>query len=305
MLTDYRQSPGAARAWARALAIVVAFAATACAAKHPASSKPAARGTRALQEEIVGRLSGAREIRAGVTLVNRFSVENKQEARTYLIGVLKGLGLEAKRQPYGTEGGENIYATLASGRPGAETVVFGAHYDSVRAGPGANDDATGVAAVLAVAQELSRTRKRSRDVIFVLFDEEERRLRGSQAFAQMLADEKRPVHSVHTIDQMGWDQNHNRAIELELPYDGAVDLYKSAAARLKMTATIYTTTESGSDHSAFRRLGFKAVGITEEYRHGDTTPFIHRAGDTMATVDFDYLASTTRLIVEVMRALTR
>lgn len=305
MLIAIRQSTGGAQVRSCALAVFVALAVTTCAARHPASSKPAAVGTRAFQEEIVGRLSGARELRAGVTLVNRFSIENKQEARAYLIDVLSGLGLEAKRQPYGTEGGENIYATLPCGRLGAEAVVLGAHHDSVRAGPGANDNATGVATVVAVARELSRAKKRSRDIIFVLFDEEERGLRGSRAFAQMLTDQKRPIHSVHTIDQMGWDQNHNRAIELELPYDGAVDLYKAAAAGLKMTATIYTTTESGSDHSAFRRLGFKAVGITEEYRHGDTTPFIHRAGDTMATVDFDYLASTTRLVVEVMRALTR
>jgi hypothetical protein len=300
-----RQNTRRAQVWSCALAILVALAATACAARHPASSRPAAGGIRTLQEEIVGKLSGAREIRAGVTLVNRFAIENKQEARAYLVGVLKRFGLDAKRQAYGTEGGENIYAVLPSGRPSAEAVVFGAHYDSVRAGPGANDNATGVAAVLAVAQELSRARKRSRDVVIVLFDEEERGLRGSRAFAQMLADQKRSVHSVHTIDQMGWDQNRNRAIELELPYDGAVDLYKAAAAALKMTITIHTTTEPGSDHSAFRRLGFKAIGITEEYRNGDTTPYIHRAGDTMATVDFDYLGSTTRLVAEVMRVLTR
>ncbi len=121
----------------------------------------------------------------------------------------------------------------------------------------------------------------------------------------MLKDENRAVHSVHTVDQMGWDQNHNRAIELELPYEGAVELYQAAAKALALDIPIFTTTEPGSDHSSFRRLEFKAVGITEEYRHGDTTPFIHRPGDTFDTVDFDYLASTTRLIAEVMKSLVQ
>jgi hypothetical protein len=90
-----------------------------------------------------------------------------------------------------------------------------------------------------------------------------------------------------------------------LPYDGAVELYKKAAAVLKMSITIRVTTEAGSDHSAFRRLKYPAVGITEEYRNKDTTPFIHRPGDTIETIDFAYLGSTTRLVAEVMRMLAR
>ena len=46
-------------------------------------------------------------------------------------------------------------------------------------------------------------------------------------------------------------------------------------------------------------MGYPAVGITEEYRNKDTTPHIHRPGDTLETVNFDYLASTTTLMVEV------
>jgi Zn-dependent M28 family amino/carboxypeptidase len=199
----------------------------------------------------------------------------------------------------------NLYAVLPATSTATESVVFGAHYDSVRQAPGANDDGSGVAAVVAVAQAMTKIEPRTRDIIFAFFDEEERGLLGSKAFAQMLKDENRPISVVHTIDQMGWDQNHNRAIELEIPYEGAEDLYKQAAATLKMDIPIFVTPETGSDHVSFRKLGYKAVGITEEYRHQDTTPFIHKPGDTFATIDFDYLASTTRLMVEVMRVLTR
>lgn len=256
----------------------------------------------ALQRAVLAALTGETEIRPGVKITNRFTIENKREARTYLAAQLTRIGLTPQRQPYGTDS-ENIYAVLACGRPGAEAVVFGAHYDSVRVAPGANDDGTGVAAVLATARELAKTKGRTRDLIFAFFDEEERGLVGSRNFAQMLKDQNRPIHSVHTIDQAGWDENGNRAIELELPYDGAVDLYKHAAAALGMTMPIWETTEAGSDHSSFRRLGFRAIGITEEYRHKDTTPFIHKAGDTLSTINFSYLASTTRLMIQVMTQL--
>lgn len=273
----------------------------ACAAhKPPAFDVPA---TTALQKEIVYRLSGASDIRPGVKIANRTTPENKREARDYLAGLLKRFGLTPQRQAYSAQG-ENVYATLACGRPDAEVVVFGAHYDSARNSPGANDNASGVAAVTAVAEQLTRVRSAGiRDVVFVFFDEEERGLRGSRAFAQMLKDRQRRVVAVHTIDQMGWDEDGDRAVELELPYDGAEDAYRAAARSLGMTTMIYTTTEAGSDHSAFRRLGFKAVGITEEYRHNDTTPHIHRPGDVAETVNFDYLASTTKLLARVIQTL--
>jgi acetylornithine deacetylase/succinyl-diaminopimelate desuccinylase-like protein len=256
----------------------------------------------AYQREILSALTGESEIRPGVTITNRALIENRREARTYLAAQLTRIGLTPERQAYGTEG-ENVYAVLSCGRPGAETVVFGAHYDSVRVAPGASDNGTGVSTVLATARELVRVKGRTRDIIVVFFDEEERGLVGARHFAEMLKDQRRPVHSVHTVDQVGWDENGNRAIELELPYAGAVDVYTKAAAALGMTMPIWETTETGSDHSAFRRLDFKAIGITEEYRHKDTSPQIHKAGDTLATVNFSYLAATTRLMIQVMTGL--
>ena len=277
-------------------ALLVLAAGAAAGAQSPADDM-------ALQREVIAKLAGAQAIRPGVTLTNRSTPENKQEARAYLEATLKSFGLEPKRQPYGTAGGENVYAVLSSGRASAAAVVLGAHYDSVLRAPGANDDASGVAAVLAVARAMTQVTPRTRDLLVVFFDEEERGLLGSKAFAQMLKDENRAVQSVHTIDQMGWDQNHNRAIELELPYDGAADLYAAAAKALGVEIPMFTTTETASDHSSFRRLGFPAIGVTEEYRHNDTTPYIHRAGDTVETIDFDYLASTTRLLIAVMKTL--
>ncbi len=111
------------------------------------------------------------------------------------------------------------------------------------------------------------------------------------------------VVAVHTVDQMGWDADGDGAIELELPYEGAVELYHRVASAAGFDAAIHVTEESGSDHTAFRRLGMPAVGLTEEYRNGDTTPHIHRPTDTWDTVDFQYLASATRLMQAALESL--
>jgi acetylornithine deacetylase/succinyl-diaminopimelate desuccinylase-like protein len=284
--------------------LCVPLALASCAQTRPPALSGGPDATTAMQKRVLAALTGEAEITPGLKLANRFDIANKRAARDYLVATIKEIGLAPQRQAYGTES-ENIYAELKSGTPDADAIVLGAHYDSVRLAPGANDDGTGVVTVLGVARELMKSKPTLHDVIVVFFDEEERGLVGARNFAEMLKSANRAVHSVHTIDQVGWDSNHNRAIELELPFDGIVDVYKQAAARLKMDILIHTTTEAGSDHSAFRRLGFKAVAITEEYRKKATTPYYHKATDTYATVDFEYVASVTRLVAEAMRLLTQ
>jgi hypothetical protein len=47
---------------------------------------------------------------------------------------------------------------------------------------------------------------------------------------------------------------------------------------------------------SFRELGFAAVGLTEEYVSGDTTPHYHLPSDAYETVSLPYLASSTALL---------
>ena len=263
----------------------------------------AAKGVKELQIEVMAKITGYVEIKPGVKLPDRCTLENRQASRDYFMEVFKELGLEGVRHAY-SEDGENVYAVLMATQPTEEYVVIGAHYDSARDGcAGANDNGTGCVVVLAAAQELQKLKRRSKNYIFILFDQEERGMRGSRAFAQKLKDENMKVHSVHTVDQMGWDKDGDRAFELEIPYEGAVQLYQNARQLLGKELTIHVTTEAGSDHSAFRRLGFPAIGLTEEYRNGDTTPHIHRATDTYETIDFDYMESTTLLFIKAMELL--
>jgi Zn-dependent M28 family amino/carboxypeptidase len=58
-----------------------------------------------------------------------------------------------------------------------------------------------------------------------------------------------------------------------------------------------TTTQTGAtDHVSFRDVGFAAVGLTEEYVSGDTTPHYHLPSDTYDTVDLDYLRVASTLV---------
>ncbi len=102
---------------------------------------------------------------------------------------LRALGLETQVQetfgcgPYGTCAPvRNVVARL--GPPGPKAVLLVAHHDSVPAGPGASDDASGAAIVLEVARALAAGPPLPRPFVAVITDAEEPGLVGATAFAE-------------------------------------------------------------------------------------------------------------------------
>jgi len=81
-------------------------------------------------------------------------------------------------------------------------------------------------------------------------------------------------------------------------------LYEAAQRSLGLSFRLVNTTTGGSDHAAFRPT-FKAVGLTEGYASGDTSPQRHTPGDTLATIDLAYLAQATTLVARTMADLLR
>ena len=86
----------------------------------------------------------------------------------------------AKRHTYG-RASENIYGTLKATVDTDEYIVLGAHFDSVKNSPGANDNASGVVLVYFVALQLVAQKKRTKNFVFVFFDEEENNLIGRRS----------------------------------------------------------------------------------------------------------------------------
>lgn len=226
----------------------------------------------------------------------RSTPPERERARAYLLGQLQALGWQAEEHAY--QGGANVHATMSPTTGAGPRIVVGAHFDSGAGSPGANDNASGVAAVLAVARFVPEARCRTAPVTIVLFDQEESGLIGSQAYAQTLT--AADVLTVQTIDQVAWDEDADRTFELEQPTPALETAWRAAASRVG--ASISVTSTGGTDHESFRALGFAAVGLTEEYVAGDTSPNIHRPTDTPASIEpyLDYLALASRLAAEVV-----
>jgi Zn-dependent M28 family amino/carboxypeptidase len=142
--------------------------------------------------------------------------------------------------------------TASSGK----MIVIGAHFDTVTNSPGANDNASGSAVVLAVARYLKDTPCCTAPVAIVFFDQEEAGLFGSRAYATTLRPAN--VKAVHTIDQVAWDQDGDLRFELELPTPTLEAEWRAATA---VGAKVTATTTGRTDHESFRDRGFAAVAL--------------------------------------------
>jgi len=231
---------------------------------------------------------------SGLAAAPRATTTQRQTARTYLQGQLTQIGWTPMLHSYPT--GANVYSTIPATNGATRQIIVGAHFDTVSGSPGANDNATGSAAVLAVARYLKDMNCRKFAVTVVFFDEEESGLFGSRAFANTL--QVANVVAVHTVDQIGWDNDNDKRFELELPTAALETEYRAAAATVG--APVAVTTTQGTDHQSFREKGFAAIGLTEEYVANDTSPYRHTAQDTATTVKQSYLQLGSTLVAQVI-----
>ncbi|TCP58077.1 peptidase M28-like protein [Tumebacillus sp. BK434] len=173
------------------------------------------------------------------------------EARDYLLGELKALGLDGQVQEadsarftHGTVYSghiQNVIGRLKGSADGGKAILIAAHYDSVPTAPGASDDGAAVGAMLETLRALKEGPQLKHDVIFLFTDGEEAGLLGANAFVKehpwakdvglVLNFEARgykgPAFMFETSDGNGWVMNEfTKAAEHPVANSMLYDMYK-------------------------------------------------------------------------------
>lgn len=215
------------------------------------------------------------------------------------LGLAPGGSAGGYEQPF--DHSANLVGLVAGADPdvGSEIVVVGAHHDHLGHGfLGANDNASGVTALLAIAQAVRQHDPPRRTVAFVTFGEEEAGELGSQYFVA-----HPPLPLAHVVEYINLDMVGSYASEKIVAAMGTFEHLPARALIDPLRAATHLHVGVGgraerSDHEAFCQLGIPYVFFwTPDDR------CYHAKCDTLANVDLPHMAQIAELAGDLTRAL--
>ncbi len=253
-------------------------------------------------------------------------------ARDYIAAQFEASGYAVGFQSYEFDGDDyaNIEVTRAGNRLADEIIVVGAHYDAVVGAPGANDNGSGVAALLELARRFSEV-DLSRTLRFVAFVNEEpphflSGTMGSEVYARRAARQGENIVAMFALETIGYyrddpgSQHYPPPLNLFYPKQGNIIAFVgNLGSRALVTRALRAFRQHArfpsegiaapafipgvdwSDHRSFWKEGYPAVMITDTapYRY----PWYHSAQDTPDKVDYERMVYVVDGLAKMLEAL--
>ncbi len=261
---------------------------------------------------------------------NSGSYDNLVATKDFLSRELSEIGYQVREQEYAIDGKKfsNLEVEIPGSSRADEILVIGAHYDSAFTSPGANDNGTGAAAVLALAREFVGT-KPLRTLRFVEFANEEppffwTKNMGSAIYAQSAKQRGDKIVGMFSLETIGYystqlnSQKYPPPLSFLYPsqgdflaFIGNIDsrellrnTIRSFRAQSKFPSEGAALPDfiqgiGWSDQWSFWQQGYQALMITDTatFRY----PYYHTDDDTIDKIDFDKLSRVTYGVSKVIR----
>ena len=236
-----------------------------------------------------------------VTLLNRLYLNNDLAAE-YVFEKLDKLEHVTVEYQFmeGDESRRNIIATQLGTVTPENVYMICAHYDAI-ANYCADDNASGVAAILEIARILSGQCLEN-TIIYAFWDEEEIGLYGSKYYADLAQLNGDEILGVYNIDMIGYDGDKDQSFDIDVRKDdeGSKGMSDDIVAVLesypfKLNANIIIPGTEHSDHSPFWKRGYPAVLIGEAWSEGDQNPEYHSSDDRFELFNLQYFHELTKL----------
>jgi hypothetical protein len=242
-------------------------------------------------------------------------------------------GFGFTEQSYPVEGKmvKNIEIEIKGWNP-SEIVIVGAHYDSVSGSPGANDNASGVGALLELADRW-KDRRPNRTIRFVAFVNEEppyfqTEQMGSRVYARRCRERGENITAMISLETIGYYSDDANSQMYPFPFSmfypskgDFIGFVRNTSSRSLVRQSIgifRATTEfpsqgvaapgfltgiGWSDQWSFWKVGYPGIMITDtaifRYSH------YHRRSDTADKLNYDRLARVVSGIDQILIGLTK
>jgi len=259
-----------------------------------------------------------------------FSRDHLEAAQDYVDASWRSWGLHVSRQAFSYMGGQfvNVIAKPAANVSGPRLII-GAHLDTVPGTPGADDNASGLAAMLEVSRVMASMAP-PLPIEYVAFGLEELGMVGSTHYAGVLHREHTPLLGMLSLEMVGFAesqglQHYPWFLRGRFPEAGTYiglagntrsrGLLNTVAGAMRSISALPVETlvlpGNGwlfpearlSDHAPFWDAGFPALLVTDTafFRN----PHYHQPSDTIATLDLAFLAKVAQGLVATVEALAQ
>jgi Zn-dependent M28 family amino/carboxypeptidase len=260
---------------------------------------------------------------------------NIRQAEQYIRTFLDKQEIPSELQGYDHEGNRfnNIVVSLEGDSRREETIIIGAHYDTVSGTPGADDNASAVAVLLELCRALKDYRpERTLRLVFFVLEEPPAFMTpamGSYVYAAQARERGENIVGMISLEMVGYFNEAEGSQAFPVPglhwifpdrgnFIGVVgnvpsrELTLAVAEALKggsglpvehLVALPFIPGIGLSDHGSFWKMGYRAVMVTDTafYRN----PNYHGEKDTIGTLRFDKMSGLVRGMVHVVEFLTK
>jgi hypothetical protein len=231
--------------------------------------------------------------------------------RSMLLERLRELGpVEEHHFQEGSDAGVNLIVKLPGQRSDLDPILVAAHYDGPLGSPGADDNASAVAALLELGRRWT-ARPPVRPVWLVAFDQEEWGMVGSRVLAGELRRQRQQLHLMVSLEMLGYtSETQSYPLEAMRAVYGDRGDYIALVGNLGASPLLLSLGESMnrhvstkvlpvpfqgrilpdvrlSDHSPFWDAGYNALMVTDTSFMRN--PHYHKPSDTVDTLDLPFL----------------
>ena len=263
--------------------------------------------------------------------------DDERMARTavYISGELSSFGCAVSKQSFTFEGHalQNVIGELRGTNDPGKVLIIGAHYDTVRTTPGADDNASGVAGLLGIARLLAG-RMPDLTVRFVAFAFEEPPAyrthdMGSYHYAKSLHDGREPVEGMICLEMIGFFSDREGSQHYPLPFmnrafprtgnyiamvgnrrskgfTGRIaESFRKATdlPLITLNAPAFVVGIDFSDHWSFNKFGYPAFMVTDTAFYRNLN--YHSPADLPETLDYGRMAKVVEGLAATVMAVRR
>lgn len=242
------------------------------------------------------------------------STANCEAAGTFIYNYFLSLGLTVSYQPFTfktTYNSRNIIAEIRGNTHPDDLVIICGHYDSTSKSPtilapGADDNASGTAAVMEAARVLANY-PLDFTARFIAFSAEEHGLYGSRAYAADARSRNERIIGVINLDMIAYADSMPEDLEVIVNSDSEWMAEKAIQVAETYVPLVVRKTISPSfvysDHAAFWERGYDSLCGIED--NPVRNPYYHTINDISDTLNFEFFTSSTKVSLAELAELAQ